>query len=163
MKDADTSHRFTLEDAGAICVTPFLRREQEAEQANRLAAARQARAERGVTWSGLGAAPVRSGRSAEQVRADAEASRRRAAAFAGSVRGRFLQSLQALEGAGQFGPAETARAAFRRGFADARQPASCVEIVCALAPLVRLEGSAARGACLALAELLTSALAMAAE
>ena len=64
---------------------------------------------------------------------------------------------------GYVAQADRARAAFTRGFADPEQPACPAEIGTALATLARLSPPDARQACLALAELLSSSLKMAAE
>ena len=88
---------------------------------------------------------------------------RRAAAFTDSPRGRFLLSLRALDQLGYTAHAERARAAFARGFADPDRPACPSEIGAALSVLARLERPEARTACLALADLLTDALKLAAE
>jgi len=153
---------FALEDAGAICIAPFLRRELQLEDVRQASAAQEAARARGVAWSGLGGAPLAS-RDPDQVRLDAEAALHRARAFAETPRGRFLAGLRDLDGLGYAAQAEVARAAFARGFADPGRPACCAEIGCALNTLARLDLAPARQACLALAELLTEALKLAAE
>ena len=155
--------RFTLDDVRGICVTPFIDRETRAEQARQADLAAEAARAGGVRWSGLAAQPSRPPRDREQVRVDAEAAWRRAARFAESPRGRFLLRLRALEDVGYTRHAETARAAFARGLGDPEQPPCVAEIGCALSALARLDHPDARGACLALAELLTEGLGMAAE
>ena len=155
---------FSLALAAEICLEPFLARAQAAEAA-RLAQA-QARAARsaGVCWSGLAeAAPPARQRGAEQVHAAAEAALRRAAAFAQTPRGRFLAGLRRLEELGHAAAAEAARAAFARGFADPQRPPCLAEVGEALRALGRLDSTAARGPCLALAELLSESFALAAE
>ncbi|MDB5447220.1 MAG: hypothetical protein JWQ97_2537, partial [Phenylobacterium sp.] len=114
--------RFTLDDVRAICVTPFIERETRAEQARLAERVAEAARAGGVGWSGLAAQPSHPPRGPDEIRADAEAACRRAACFAQSPRGRFLLSLRALEDLGYARQAETARAAFARGFADPEQP-----------------------------------------
>lgn len=155
-------HRFRLHHAEDI-LAPFLQREERRERARVEDRAEQARRSGGVAWSGLGAAPAPPPRSEDEVRAAAEAALRRAADFATTPRGRFLAGLRALERLGFAGDCETARAAFARGFADPDRPARPAEIAHALGALTRLDHPQARAACLALAELLSSELRLAAE
>lgn len=155
--------RFTLHDAADICLAPYLAREAERDSARGAGDAAEARRSGGVAWSGLGARPSRPPRSAGEVRAAAEAALRRAAAFAESPRGRFLLNLRALDDLGFSAHAERARAAFARGFADPDRPACAAEIGAALAALTRIDRPEARTACLALTELLTETLRLAAE
>ena len=155
--------RFTLEDAGSICIAPFLQRELQLENIRQASAAQEAARVRGVAWSGLGGAPLAPPRPLDQVRLDAEAALHRARAFAQTSRGRFLAGLRDLDALGYAAQAEVARAAFARGFADPARPACCAEIGCALNTLARLDLVPAHKACLALAELLTEALKLAAE
>jgi len=154
--------RFSLRHAHEI-LSPYLQFEERRDAARAADAAREAQRCSGVAWSGLGAAPPRSGRNPEEIRAAAEAALARAAHFAASPRGRFLAGLRALERLGYAGECETARAAFARGFADPDRPARPAEIGAALAVLTRLERPEARQACLALTELLSSELKLAAE
>lgn len=154
---------FGLRDAKDICLAPYIAQEQDRDAARRAADAVEARRSSGVAWSGLGAQPSRPPRRAEEIRAAAEAALERAAAFAKSPRGRFLLNLRALDHLGYAAHAERARAAFARGFADPDRPACPSEIGVALAVLTRLDRPEARTACLALAELLTEALRLAAE
>jgi len=155
------SSRLTLADVQAICLQPFLLREQAAEHAR--AASREAEAERarGVRWSGLGPHPAPCARTLEEIRRDAQAAQVRAQAFAASPRGRFLSALEGLERTGCAAPAAQARAAYARGFADPLRPPCPAELGRALTALAGQPG--AREACLALAELLSSALGLAAE
>jgi hypothetical protein len=155
--------RFSLHDAQDICLAPYLDQEHRRDTARRADHAADARRSAGVAWSGLGAQPSRPPRSAQEIRASAEAALHRAAAFAASPRGRFLLNLRTLDQLGYATHAERARAAFARGFADPDRPASPSEIGVALAVLARLDPPEARAACLALAELLTNALKLAAE
>lgn len=155
--------RFSLQDAKDICLTPYVAREHSRDAARRAGDAAEARRSAGVAWSGLGAHPSRPPRTADEIRAAAEAALRRAAAFTDSPRGRFLLSLRALDQLGYTAHAERARAAFARGFADPDRPACPSEIGAALSVLARLERPEARTACLALADLLTDALKLAAE
>ncbi|CAN7451078.1 hypothetical protein LJR219_002942 [Phenylobacterium sp. LjRoot219] len=154
--------RFTLHDAREI-LAPYLKLEEQRESAHATDAHGEVKRCAGVAWSGLGAAPPRAPRSPDEIRAAAEAALDRAARFAASPRGRFLVGLRALERLGYAGECETARAAFARGFADPDRPARPAEIGAALAVLTRLERREARTACLALTELLSSELRMAAE
>jgi hypothetical protein len=158
-----TARPFGIDDAREICLAPYLDATRRRE-ATRLA---QARAEAdlagGVAWSGLSTEPSRPPRTAAEMRADAEAALSRATAFAESPRGRFLLNLRALEQLGYAAQAEAARAAFARGFADPDRPACPAEIGGALKVLARLEPPQARGACIALADLLSGSLALAAE
>ena len=158
-----STDRFSLRDATDICLTPYLAQEHRREAARRVSDATDAARGRGVAWSALGAQPSRPARTPEQIRAAAEAALHRAAAFAESPRGRFLFSLRALDDLGYAAHAERARAAFARGFADPDRAACPSEIGAALTVLARLERREARTACLALAELLTDALQLAAE
>lgn len=154
--------RFRLRDAHDI-LSPYLQREEQRDTARAVDAAREAGRCAGVAWSGLGAPPARPPRSPEEVRAAAETALARAGRFAASPRGRFLAGLRALERLGLGADCETARAAFARGFADPDRPARPAEIGAALAVLTRLERPEARNACLALVELLSSELKVAAE
>lgn len=154
--------RFSLRHAHEI-LTPYLRCEERRDEARAAEAAGEARRSAGVAWSALGAPAARPRRSPEEIRAAAEAALARAGNFAASPRGRFLTGLRALERLGYAGACETARAAFARGFADPDRPARPAEIGAALAVLTRLEQPEARDACLALAELLSSELRLAAE
>lgn len=154
--------RFSLQDAKDICLSPYVARERSREAA-RQAEAAEARRSAGVAWSGLGALPSRPPRNAEEIRAAAEGALQRAAAFAESPRGRLLLALRALDQKGYAAHAERARAAFARGFADPDRPPCPSEIGVALSVLARLDQPEARAGCLALAELLTDALRLAAE
>jgi len=158
-----TIERFDLHDAQDICLAPFVAREGKHEAAWRADVAGEARRSSGVSWSGLGAEPSRRPRSAAEIRAAAEAALQRATAFADSPRGRFLLNLRTLDHLGYAAHAERARAAFARGFTDPDRPASASEIGVALTALARLDRPEARTACLALAELLTDTLRLAAE
>jgi hypothetical protein len=154
---------FSLKDAREICLAPYLddaRRREAARQADTRAEAERAS---GVSWSGLGARPSRPPRTADEIRADAEAALARATAFAESPRGRFLLAVRALEQLGYAAQAEAARAAFARGFADPDRPACPAAIGAALTTLARIAQPDARQACLALAELLSGSLGLAAE
>lgn len=155
--------RFSLADAREICLAPYLaeqhRREAVREADDRAEAIRSG----GVAWSGLGAAGPRLARSPGAMRAAAEAALARAETFAGSPRGRFLHSLGALQQRGYAAPAETARAAFARGFADPGRPACPAEIGAALAALGRLDRPESRRACQALTEMLMVEMKLAAE
>lgn len=155
--------RFSLQDAKDICLAPYLAREADRDAARRADDEAEARRGAGVAWSGLGAGPSRPPRSAAEVRAAAEAALKRAAAFAASPRGRFLTNLRALDDLGYAAHAERARAAFARGFADPDRPACASEIGAALSALARIDRPEARTACLALADLLTETLKLAAE
>lgn len=154
--------RFSLRHAHEI-LGHYLSREERRECARAVDAADEARRSAGVAWSGLGAPPAAPRRSPEEIRGAAEAALARARNFALSPRGRFLSSLRALERLGYAGDCEIARAAFARGFADPDRPARPAEIGAALAVLTRLERPEARNACLALTELLSSELKLAAE
>lgn len=156
-------NRFSLHDAKDICLAPYLAQERRCEAARRADDAAEARRSAGVAWSGLGAQPSRGPRTPQEIRAAAEAALHRAAAFADSPRGRFLFNLRSLDQLGYTAHAERARAAFARGFADPARPACPSEIGVALSVLARLAPPQARTACLALAELLTDALKLAAE
>src|SRR5690349_16710498 len=156
-------NRFSLHDAKDICLTPYLEEERLREAVRRGCDAAEAGRGAGVTWSGLGASPSRPPRTAGQIRSAAEAALERATAFAKSPRGRFLLGLRALDQLGYAAHAEQARAAFARGFADPDRPACPSEIGVALSVLARIERPEARSACLALAELLTDSLKLAAE
>jgi len=156
-------NRFTLENAAAICVAPYLAREARLEAARNREGRRAAARAAGVAWSGMGETKPPPARTVEQVRADAEAACLRAAAFADSPRGRFLENLRELERLGEVGPAEAARAAYARGFADPELAASPAELAAALGALAGLSRPPARAACLALAELLAATLRTAAE
>jgi hypothetical protein len=158
-----TQRPFGIEDAREICLAPYLDAAQGREAARHAQAHTEAERAGGVAWSGLSATPSRSPRTAAEIRADAEGALARATAFAESPRGRFLLGLRALDQLGYAAQAETARAAFARGFADPDRPACPAEIGAALTVLARLEPAAARSACLALAELLSGSLAVAAE
>jgi hypothetical protein len=155
--------RFSLHDAQDICLAPYISRERDRESVRRANDETEARRGAGVAWSGLGAQPSRPPRTADEVRTAAEAALKRAAAFAESPRGRFLLNLRELDHLGYAAQAECARAAFARGFADPDRPACPSEIAVALSLLARLERPEARTACLALAELLTDTLRLAAE
>lgn len=144
-------------------LAPYLDREHKREAADASDAHGEAQRSAGVAWSGLAAAPPHAPRGPEEIRAAAEAALDRAARFAASPRGRFLAGLRRLEQLGYAGECETARAAFARGFADPDRPARPGEIGAALGVLTRLEHPDARTACLALAELLSSELRLAAE
>jgi hypothetical protein len=154
---------FSLAEARDICIAPYLAREQRREAVGAAQAEAEARRSAGVCWSGLGAGPSRPVRTAKEVRAAAEAALARAADFAESPRGQFLLALRRLESLGYAAQTEAARAAFARGFADPDRPACPAEIGAALGALARIEQPDARQACLALAELLSGALGMAAE
>jgi hypothetical protein len=152
-----------LEDAHAICVTPFLRQELRREAVRQARRRAEAETGGGVSWSGLaGEISTRPPRGPEEIRADADAALARAAAFAHSARGRFLRSVRALERLGCVAEAETGLNAFARGFADPDRPACPAEIGVALTALARIERPEARQACLALAELLRETLDLAA-
>lgn len=155
--------RFSLHDAKDICLAPYLAQEQRREAARQADDDAEARRYAGVAWSGLGTQPTRAPRTPQEIRAAAESALARAAAFAESPRGRFLLNLRILDQLGYAAHAERARAAFARGFADPERPACPSEIGAALAVLARLDPPEAREACLALAELLTDALKLAAE
>jgi hypothetical protein len=155
--------RFSLDHARDICLAPYVARERRLEAARASGAREEARRSAGVSWSGLGAEPSRAPRGPDEIRAAAEAALARAADFATSPRGRFLLALRALENRGYAAQAEAARAAFARGFADPDRPACPAEIGVGLAALARIATSDARSACLALADLLNGALALAAE
>jgi hypothetical protein len=157
------SDHFSLLDAKDICLSPYLAQERGREAARQASDAAEAGRSAGVAWSGLGVLPSRAARTADEIRAAAEAALHRAAAFAESARGRFLLSLRALDQLGYTADAERARAAFARGFANPDRLACPSEIGVALTVLARLDQPAARAACLALAELLTDALKLAAE
>jgi len=154
---------FRLRDAQEICLEPYVAASRRREAARQAAAQAEARRGRGVAWSGLTAQPSRPPRTAADVRADAEAALARARAFAASSRGRFLLAVRALDQLGYAAQAEQARSAFARGFADPDRPACPAEIGAALAILARLPVTDARNACLALAELLSGSLGLAAE
>jgi hypothetical protein len=111
-----------------------------------------AQAASGVAWSGLGAGPP-AGRSEAELRADAEAARARAEAFAADPRGRLLAALSELEAVGFAAEAERARAAWRRGFADPAARPSFGEIACAGLALNEIPTAAAREARRALYEI----------
>jgi hypothetical protein len=151
---------FSLDEVRGICIEPYLQAAQDQEAARRADAQAEARRSGGVAWSGIGAGPPR---SAAQVRADAEAALARAAAFAESPRGRFLLGVRVLDQLGFVAHAEKARAAFARGFVDPDRPACPAEIGAALHALARIDEPHARTACLALAELLSGSLRLAAE
>jgi len=153
---------FSLRHAHEI-LSPYLSREERGEEARAADAAREARRSAGVAWSGLSPPPPPPRRSPDEIRAAAEAALARARDFGASARGRFLTGLRALERLGHAAECETARAAFARGFADPDRPARPAEIGAALAVLTRLERPEARNACLALTELLSSELRVAAE
>jgi hypothetical protein len=154
--------RFSLEDARAICLAPFLERETRAEEIRRAADEAEASRARGVSWSGLApTTPVV--RSPDEIHREAGAAHMRAMTYAAGPRGRFLAALSELERQGIERETATARAAYARGFADPDAPACPAEIGCALAVLARQAQPAARDACLALAELLGAALGLAAE
>lgn len=155
--------RFTLQDAADICLAPYLTREVQREAVRMAEGESERRQTSGVAWSGLGAKPSRPPRSPGEVRAAAEAALQRATAFAESPRGRFLLNLRALDDLGYAAQAERARAAFARGFADPDRAACPSEVGAALAVLTRIDQPQARIACLALTELLTQALRLAAE
>lgn len=155
--------RFTLHEAQDICLAPYLARETDREAAVRADGEAQALHSAGVAWSGLGAGPSRPPRTSAEIRAAAEAALQRAAIFAQSPRGRFLSSLRALDDLGYAVHAERARTAFARGFADPDRPACASEIGIALSALARVDRPQARTACLALADLLTETLRLAAE
>lgn len=154
--------RFSLRHAHEI-LSPYLTRERRRDDARIADAASEARRSGGVVWSGLSGAPAAARRAPDEIRAAAETALARARDFAASPRGRFLAGLRTLERLGHTAECETARAAFARGFADPDRPARPAEIGAALAVLTRLDRPEARGACLALAELLSSELKMAAE
>ncbi|CAN7415096.1 hypothetical protein LJR225_002658 [Phenylobacterium sp. LjRoot225] len=158
-----TSGRFSFGDASEICIAPYAAQEQGRDAARQAADRAEAHRCAGVAWSGLGAAPPRPPRTSEAIRAAAEAALARAETFAQSPRGQFLHSLQALQQQGYAAPAETARAAFARGFADPDRPACPAEIGAALAALGRLDQPESRRACLALTELLMGEMRLAAE
>ncbi|MDB5445655.1 MAG: hypothetical protein JWQ97_972 [Phenylobacterium sp.] len=153
---------FTLDDAGSICVTPFLIREQRTEDLLAADHAREAGRFSGVCYGGMGPAP-RTPRTREQVRADAEGAARTASAFAKSPRGRFLLAIRELENLGWAAEAERARSAMSRGFARPDEPADPREVGVALASIEPINHPDARMACMALAELLIVAVAHAAE
>jgi hypothetical protein len=153
---------FSLKEVRGICVDRFHERELAAEQARLDSRRAEAARARGVRWSGLSATPAPEARTSEQICLDADTARARAAAFAESPRGRFLADLAALEALGYRQEPEAARAAYARGFADPDRPACPAELGCALTALARIDQPQARGACLALAELLFSAVGLAA-
>lgn len=155
--------RFSLHDAKDICLAPYLAREADRDAVRHADDEAEARRAAGVAWSGLGASPSRPPRSAADIRAAAEAALQRAAIFAESPRGRFLTNLRTLDDLGYAAQAERARAAFARGFADPDRPACASEIGVALSALARVDRPQARAACLALADLLTETLRLAAE
>jgi hypothetical protein len=155
--------RFSLRDVGEICLAPYLAAEQRRDAARQAAASAEASRSAGVAWSGLGPVAARPPRPPQAVRAAAEAALARAETFAQSPRGQLLRSLRALEQRGCAAPAETARAAFARGFADPDRPACPAEIGAALAALGRLDLPESRRACLALTELLMGEMRLAAE
>lgn len=146
---------FHFADACEI-LTPYLAQARRRETVRQAEARREADRASGVAWSGLSGDVVDVARSEEQFLEEAVAALDSARAFAASSRGRFLAGLNALEELGYAGAAERARAAFNRGFADPEAPACPAEIGAALAAIGRLPE--ARAACLALVELLTSAL-----
>ena len=154
---------FSLEDAREICLAPYLDAARRREAARHAEARAEADRSAGVSWSGLGARPSRPPRTPEEIRVDAEAALARATAFAESPRGRFLLAVCALEQLGYAAQAETARAAFARGFADPDRAACPAAIGAALTALARIAQPDARQACLALAELLSGSLGLAAE
>ena len=155
---------FSLRDVREICLAPYLDEARRREAARQSEARAEAERAGGVTWSGLAAArPSRPPRSPEEIRADAEAALQRAMAFAESPRGRFLLAVRALEQQGYAAQAEKARAAFARGFADPDRPACPAAIGQALTALARIGQPDARHACLALADLLSGSLGLAAE
>jgi hypothetical protein len=155
------SPRLTLADVRGICLDPYLRRECAAEDARAASRAAEAERARGVNWSGLGPCPAPCARTLDEICRDAEAARARARAFAASPRGRFLSALDGLERAGLAAETAAARAAYARGFADPDRTPCPVELGRALTALAGQPD--ARGACLALAELLSAALGLAAE
>ena len=154
---------FSLDHAAAICLSPYLAREQRRETARQAAAEADTRRNAGVCWSGLAAEPSPPPRTPAQIRAAAEAALERARGFAETPRGRFLAALHALAQLGCAAETEAARACFARGFADPDRPACPSEIGAAIAALARLARPEARAACLALCELLHGALGAAAE
>lgn len=154
---------FSLQDAHEICLAPYLTEARRREAAREAEAQAEAARGSGVSWSGLGERPSRAPRTPDEVRADAEAALARAAAFAESPRGRFLLAVRALEQLGYAAQAEKARAAFARGFADPDRPACPAAIGAALTALARIDQPDARKACLALADLLSGSLGLAAE
>lgn len=155
--------RFRLHDAKDICLAPYAAQERRRDAARQASDVAEARRTAGVAWSGLGAQPSRPPRRHEEIRAAAEAALQRATAFAHSPRGRFLLGLRALDHLGYAAQAECARAAFARGFANPDRPACPAEIGAALTALARIDQVEARTACLALADLLTETLKLAAE
>jgi hypothetical protein len=154
---------FSLNEVRGICIEPYLQAARDQDAARQADARAEARRSGGVAWSGLGAGPSQPPRSAAEIRADAEAALARAEAFAASPRGRFLLGVRALDQLGYAAHAEKARAAFARGFADPDRPACPAEIGVALGALARIDQPPARTACLALAELLSGSLGLAAE
>ena len=155
---------FSLTDAHEICLAPFLASVRERESVRQTAARAEGERGEGVRWSGLAAEPnSRPPRTIDEVRAEAEAEQARSQAFAQSPRGRFLGAVRALELLGYDASAEKARAAYARGFAELDRPACPAEIGAALTALARVVQPQAREACLALAELLSGSLGLAAE
>jgi hypothetical protein len=154
---------FTLRDAHEICLAPHLAAARRREAVRQTAEQAEGERSEGVRWSGLGAeSSSRPPRTIDEVRAEAEAEQARARAFAQSPRGRFLGAVRALEQLGCAAPAEQARAAYARGFAEPDHPACPAEIGVALTALARLAQPQARAACQALAELLAASLGLAA-
>ena len=153
---------FRFADARDL-LSPYLAQAQRREAVRQAEVGREARRCGGVAWSGLGPGDAGPAPAQAELREEARAALARAQAFADSPRGRFLLGVRALDELGYVGPAERARAAFARGFADPERPACPAEIGAALSILARLDRPEARAACLALAELLTGALKVAAE
>lgn len=155
--------RFTFQDASEICLAPFLAEERRREAAWRETRRSEARRASGVSWSGMGPHPAPDDRGEAELQAAAGAAMIRAQVWRQSARGRFLQKLKALEALGFVEAAETARAAFARGFAAPGQAVAAAEVGVALNALGRIGRPQAREACLALSDLLAEELRSAAE
>lgn len=147
---------FTITDAGEIALAPHLYREKRADEARLADHAREAARTGGVRFGGMEADPIRIRSEAEQ-RAAAQAAYERMKALGESARGRFLLAIRSLEQVGYEAVAETARAAYSRGFADERRPACPRNVAAALKALAEINHSDARAAISALAEILAAA------
>lgn len=148
---------FTVTDATEIAAAPYTNDAAPYVARAELSERNRANAHAGYVESVRGQSvhvePRRTKTGAEVI-AEGVAAYRRAVAFGEGPRGRFLIAVRELEQLGWEAEAESIRAAMRRGFFEAGEPPIMAEIGRALATLERINHSAARGAGLALAEIL---------